>query len=304
MKPLLDSLSDLGAETSSTDGRCPISIKGRIKGGETSIKCTTSQYLSSLLICTPMADEDTVIRVQELNEKSYVKMTLDWLAKHGIEYEEKNLEYFKIYGGQKYEPFTVTIPADFSSATFPICAGVMCGKEVVISGLDMNDSQGDKAIIDILKKMGADITWNDDDLVVKKSVLVGREIDLNDTPDALPALSVIGCYAHGTTVLKNVPQARLKETDRIAVMTSELKKMGAEIEEREDGLIIKHSRLKGSVLRGYNDHRVVMALSLAGLIADGKTKIDSAESINITFPNYDKLMNAIGANMIIEDKEE
>jgi len=304
IKPLLDSLMDLGVETSSSDDKCPISVKGRINGGKTTIKCTTSQYLSSLLISCPLADKDTEIIVEELNEKSYVRMTLDWLDNQDIRYEEKNLEKFIIKGGQKYKPFTITIPGDFSSATFPICAGVMCGKDVVIKGLDMNDSQGDKAIINILKKMGADITINNDELIVNKSALKGMEIDLNDIPDALPALSVIGCYAEGTTILKNVPQARFKETDRIAVMTKELKKMGAYIEELEDGLIVKHSKLKGSSLNGYDDHRIVMALSLAGLIADGKTRIDSAESINITFPNYDKLMRSIGGYMKLENQEE
>jgi len=127
--------------------------------------------------------------------------------------------------------------------------------------------------------------------------LLGQELDLNKTPDALPAISIVGCFAEGTTIIKNVAHARIKETDRINVMKEELSKMGADIQETEDGLVIKKSKLKGAKVNGHDDHRVVMALSLAGLIADGTTEIETAEAINVTFPDYVEIMKNIGANM-------
>jgi len=132
---------------------------------------------------------------------------------------------------------------------------------------------------------------------VSSSKLTGCELDLNNTPDALPALAVVGCFARGETRLKNVAQARIKETDRIKVMAKELSKMGAKIEEMEDGLIIRQSKLKGTSVSGYHDHRVVMALSLAGMMAEGETEIDSAEAVDITFPGYVEKMCQLGARM-------
>jgi 3-phosphoshikimate 1-carboxyvinyltransferase len=189
------------------------------------------------------------------------------------------------------------VPGDFSSATFPLCAAAITPSRLLLKGLDMGDTQGDKEVINMLKSMGADIQTGEEGILVASSGLTGGELDLNNTPDALPALAVVGCFAKGETVLKNVAQARIKETDRIKVMATELSKMGADIEEMKDGLIIRQSELKGTKVRVYHDHRVVMALSLAGMMAQGETEIDSAESIGITFPGYVGKMCRLGARM-------
>jgi 3-phosphoshikimate 1-carboxyvinyltransferase len=138
-------------------------------------------------------------------------------------------------------------------------------------------------------------------IVVRRAELQGCELDLNNTPDALPAISVLGCFAKGETTIRNVAHARIKETDRIRVMTEELSKMGARIREAEDGMFIEHSELSGANLDGHGDHRVVMALSLAGLIAEGRTTIETAEAIRATFPNYIEVMKSLGANMRMEE---
>jgi 3-phosphoshikimate 1-carboxyvinyltransferase len=161
----------------------------------------------------------------------------------------------------------------------------------------MSDTQGDKEVFSMLSSMGASVQATAEGVLVSPGELTGAELDLNSTPDALPALAVVGCCAKGTTVLRNVPQARIKETDRIRVMATELSKMGASIEEMDDGLIIRESRLTGTRVRGYHDHRVVMALSLAGMVAGGETEIDTAESIDVTFPGYVQKMQALGARM-------
>jgi len=183
-----------------------------------------------------------------------------------------------------------------------IVAGVMLGEKIIIEGLDLKDTQADKEVIEYLKKMGANIQTEDKKIIIIKSDLVGCELDLNNTPDALPAVAVLGTYANGITVIKNVAHARIKETDRIKVMVQELKKMGAKIMETPDGMIIENSSLKGTSVTGHFDHRVVMALSLAGMIASGKTEVETAEAIDITFPNYVELMKSLGA--IIETKNK
>ncbi len=300
IQPLLKSFNELGAEALSlnNNGYCPISIKGKMQGGATEIIGITSQYISSLLLACPLLENDTEITVIKPNETPYIKMTLKWLDEQGIRYEASdNLTKFKVFGNQRYKSFEKTIPADWSSAAFPLVGAAITKSNILVKGLDLNDTQGDKAIIDYLKKMQADIQIEKQGIRIKGKPLQGCELDLNSTPDALPALSVLGCFAEGTTTLVNVAQARIKETDRINVMAEELSKMDADIKEREEGLIIHKSTLKGNKVRGHSDHRVVMALSLAGLIADKKTEITTAESISVTYPNYVKSMKLLGAKM-------
>lgn len=300
IQPLLKSFNELGAEALSlnNNGYCPIMIKGKMQGGATEIVGITSQYISSLLLACPLLENDTEITVIKPNETPYIKMTLKWLDEQGIRYEASdNLTKFKIFGNQRYKSFEKTIPADWSSAAFPLVGAAITKSNILVKGLDLNDTQGDKAIIDYLRKMQADIQIEKQGIRIKGKPLQGCELDLNGTPDALPALSVLGCFAEGTTTLVNVAQARIKETDRINVMAEELSKMDADIKEREEGLIIHKSTLKGNKVRGHSDHRVVMALSLAGLIADKKTEITTAESISVTYPNYVKSMKLLGAKM-------
>lgn len=306
IQPLIDALCELGAECAclNSDGRASylwqsLRVGGQLRGGRTSIACTTSQYLSSLLLCTPFAENDTEIDVTLLNEPGYVQMTLDWLDKQGIAYENQGFAKFRISGGQVYKGFDSCVPADFSSATFFLCAGAVFGEEVRLVGLDFSDSQPDKAVVDYLKAMGADIRIEKNALTIRAAELEGLEIDMNRTPDALPAMAVTAAFAKGETRLVNVAQARNKETDRIKCVAAELKKMEIDVEELADGLIIRQSEPKAAKLKGYSDHRIVMALSLAGLGSDEKCTIDTAEAMSVTFPGYVELMKSIGANMEI-----
>lgn len=299
VEPLLEAYRMLGAEgfVAGRNGCAPVVIRGRMKGGRTEISAVTSQYLSSLLISTPLAEGDSEIHVLTLNEAPYVEMTLSWLDSQKIEYERSGWDCFRVRGGQRYEGFTRRIPGDFSSATFFLCAAAITGSELYLRGLDMGDVQGDKAVVAMLEEMGAEIEVDRAGVRIRGGELKGGEFDINDTPDALPAMAVTGCFASGRTVLRNVAQARFKETDRIAVMARELGKMGARVEEREDGLVIEGRPLDGAAVSGYDDHRVVMALAVAGLAAKGKTVIETAEAVNVTFPDFVELMRGCGAKM-------
>ncbi len=300
MGPLIRSLRELGAEVvcERNNDMAPLWVKGPLRGGRTELEAISSQFLTALLVACPLCAQDSEILLTKLNEKPYVEMTLRWLNDQGIKYRvEGDIKSIKVYGGQKYRRLMRTIPADFSSATFFMVQAAISGRPFVLENLDMDDSQGDKAVLQYLKDMGARVDAAKSAITVTGGRLVGKEIDMNATPDALPAMAVAGCFAEGETVLKNVPQARLKETDRIHVMCEELRKMGANIRELSDGLIIQRSSLHAAEVRGHSDHRVVMALAIAGLNVEGRTTIDTAEAVGITFPNFVELMNGCGAKM-------
>lgn len=300
--PLAASLNDLGARVRSTrdNGLAPFVVEGRLRGGATSIEAHSSQYLTSLLLNAPLGDGETTIQVPLLNERPYVLMTLDWMRSQGIAFQHQELREFRIPGGQAYRPVDRRVPADFSSAAFFLAAGALGENSVSCLGLDLLDSQGDKAILDYLRRMGARVESQPEAVRVSAGELVGADLDLNDTPDLLPVMAVVGCFARGTTRLLNVPQARIKETDRIAVMRQELEKMGGRLEELPDGLVIHESKLTGAQVRGHSDHRVVMALAVAGLASPGETVIDTAEAAAVTFPNFADLMAALGAKLKVE----
>ncbi|MCH8203577.1 MAG: 3-phosphoshikimate 1-carboxyvinyltransferase [Candidatus Hydrogenedentes bacterium] len=298
--PLAQSLTDLGANAISQrgDGCAPFEISGTLRGGETSIEAVTSQYLSSLLMSTPLAEGDSTIHVPLLNERPYVLITLDWLARQGIRIEHNDdLSEFHVPGGQSFAPVDRRIPGDFSSATFFLCAGALAGNDIVCRGLDYADTQGDKAVVEYLRQMGAEVTVEEDEIRVKAATLSGCELDLNATPDALPMMAVLGCFAEGETRLVNVPQARMKETDRIAVMREELEKLGADVEELEDGLIVRESTLRGATVDGHADHRVVMALAIAATHIDGETIVEGAEAMDVTYPGFTEALAGLGGEV-------
>lgn len=299
---LLNALSSLGAECSSKtkSGTCPITVKGPLLGGTAAVKGITSIYITPLLVACPLVEKDTTLKVlPPINEKSYIKMTLNWLDFLGCACETDDYREIRITGGQRYEEFKRTIPGDASSAAFPLCAAAVTSSEVTIKGIDLTDPQGDKAIVEYLKKMGATVEVEDGSVIVHPGTLRGTSLDLTDTPDLLPILCVVGCAAEGTTILQNIEVTRMKETDRITVMTEELSKMGGNLTVKGEELHINKSNLKGTRVHGYGDHRVVMALAVSGMIAEGDTVVDSVESIDVTYPGFVESMQTLGADMEI-----
>ena len=293
LKPLLDALESLGAETESTEGFPPASIRGPLDGGECTIECKTSQYLSGLLLGAPLAIGDSHIKCSVLFEKPYVKMTLKWLDDQGIKYRiSDDLEEVWVKGGQSYKPLDTYIEGDFSSASFFFVAAAIHGTEVTVEGLEKNSTQGDKEILNILEKMGCSIKWNGMAVTVKgPEKLKGGVFDLNAIPDTLPALSVAAAFAEGDTILGNVEQARIKETDRIKVMRENLNELGVEADERRDALIIHgNGSVKGGKAKGYGDHRVIMALAILGTRTEEETEIDDVSAASVTFPTFFDLL--------------
>ena len=300
-RPVLEALGKLGVSFGFEAAGCdlPFWVQGPLRGGTATVSGFSSQFVSSLLFACPCAPVDTICTVENLHERPYVEMTLNWLDRLGIRYEASaDLSRFRIPGGQQYRPIDYTVPGDFSSATFAAVAAPLTHARLALRGLDFGDSQGDKAVFDVIARMGATVAKSVAGADVDgRGEVTGVEMDLNAMPDSLPALSVLACAARGETRLVNVAQARIKETDRISVMAAELAKMGADIRERSDGLDIRFRPLKGASVKGHGDHRVVMALALAGMIAEGETVIDTAEAAAVTYPTFVQDFRALGANI-------
>jgi 3-phosphoshikimate 1-carboxyvinyltransferase len=295
--PLLKSLNDLGAEAFSIKrNECaPLVVRGKIRGGRTVLDGrVSSQFLSALLISCPLAEDDAEIVIDgELKSRPYAEITLEMLEEAGAKVETDFKRFF-IPGGQRYRLEEYTVPGDFSSASYLLAAAAVTGSRLMVRGLRPS-RQGDSAIVSILRDMGAKISWDQEkgDLVIEGGDLEGVEVDASLTPDLVPTIAVLGSLARGKTVVKNAEHVRHKETDRLSAMAMELSKMGADIEERPDGLVIEGGRLGGAIVSGHHDHRIVMALTVAGLAA-GDTRIDTAESVSVSYPSFFEDMARIG----------
>lgn len=302
VKPLLEALSGLGAlaVSSRLDGYAPIIIKGAMQSGKTHLTGEDSQPVSGMLIACSFLRGKSTIEVTNPGEKPWIDLTLFWLKKFGILITHQDYASYTVPGDARIDGFNLTIPGDFSSAAFPIAAALVTNSELTLTNIDMDDCQGDKKIIEVLQKMGAKIDIDDKKKTLhvrKESKLQGIKIDVNDFIDATPILSVIATYAEGTTEIVNASIARKKESDRLHAMTTELKKMGANIEEKPDGLIISKSQLQGAHLTSWHDHRIAMSLSIAALGAKGETLIDGAECISKTYPAFAHDFRALGADI-------
>lgn len=306
MAPLLAALEQLGARTAAAPGgKCPLQVTGPLHGGQVAIDAQCSQFLTALLLTAPWIPGGIAIDVTKLAEEPYVEITLEWLKRLQVRcVAAADLRHFVI-PDSGYRGFTATIPADFSTAAFPLGAGLLAaGSEgVAIRNLDFGDAQGDKAVFAMVETLGARLRRGADGTVTvhRSPGLQSGRLDLNATPDALPLLAALAAANDGMTLeLANVPEARLKETDRIACMTAELRKMGADVTELSDGMIVRGRRLRGAALHSYDDHRIVMALAVAALAAEGESTIHAAEACAVTYPDFVKDFQALGADFRLE----
>jgi 3-phosphoshikimate 1-carboxyvinyltransferase len=300
MKPLLNALTELGvrAVSQNGDGNAPIIVRGPNKGRWAHIKGDiSSQFISSLLISSALKELDTeIVITTPLKSKPYVEITRDMMALFGgISTETKN--GYHVLGGQRYRPRDFTIPGDYSSAAFPLVAAALTGK-VSVTGLDPQDRQGDRSILDILSRFGAKVSWSEDRITVEKGELRAADVDVGDSPDSFPILAVLASQAEGETKLTNAEHLRFKESDRIATTVAFLKLMGADIEERPDGCVVRGpSKLKARTINPSGDHRILMAAAIAGLVAEGTTTITDGDCYSISYPRFVSDLKALGAQV-------
>lgn len=302
LHPLLDALSQLGAACFSLNnqGFAPAYIKGPIYPGIVHIDGKDSQPISALLIALSLLENRSDILVKNPGEELWVDLTLDWLDRFNLKYKKHSPYHYTLFGRGKIFSFTYQVCGDFSAAFYPIAAALITNSEIKISFLDFSEKQPDKAFIDIIRKMGAKISIDSKTITVhKNSFLKGYTIDVSPCIDAISILAVIACFADGKTILTNAAIARNKECDRLSSITKELKKMNANIEETDDGLIIKKSLLEGAKVFSYSDHRMVYSLTCAALGAEGKTQIEDTSCIQKTNPWFFEKMQNLGADLCI-----
>ncbi|MDF2549463.1 MAG: aroA [Chlamydiales bacterium] len=302
MQPLLSGLAQLGAATASLqkEGYAPVLVQGPLQGGIAVINGADSQPVSALLIAAAFAPHETELIVENAGEKPWVALTLNWFDRLNIAYKQSDFSRYRLFGNSRYLAFSYRVPGDLSSLAFPVVAALITGSTLTIGDVDFSDPQGDKELISILQQMRADISYDIDQktLTVRGgSPLEGVSIDINACIDALPILAVAACYAKGSTRIYNGAIARHKECDRIRAVAKELKKMGALIAETADGLLIEGSSLKGTDLHAYQDHRMVMALTVAAMGAEGSSTVDSIECVAKTFPHFLAEFQRLGASL-------
>ncbi len=309
--PLLNALKYLGGNFKILDDQIQIKRENqtcqsiKIRGD------ISSQFITALLIVCPLlnCEKGNYIDIElttPIISYPYVKITLDVLNAFGINIQEdiKNRK-FTVLCGQRYRSQAYEIPGDFSSAAFIMAAAIISRKSshVIINNLNVHNSQGDKKIIEILKEMGANIEYNEENSQIiingnlNKYPLKGIEVDCQEIPDLFPVLSVLGAFAKGKTVLYNASNVRLKESNRMSAIARELSKMGVQVAEEEDKLIVNHcDNLKGIVIDHENDHRIAMACVIAALYADSISKVKIIEIVRDSYPHFIDDLKKLGVN--------
>jgi 3-phosphoshikimate 1-carboxyvinyltransferase len=296
---LVDALREAGAEITykENEGYPPLEIKANgLNGGDVQIEgAISSQFLTALLLAAPMAKEDmTISIIGELVSKPYIDITLHIMKVFGVEVLNENYEIFRIKGRQTYKAVdSFMVEGDASSASYFLAAAAIKGGTVKVTGIGKNSIQGDVAFADVLEKMGAKVEWGDDFVSVTRGELNPIDMDFNHIPDAAMTIATTALFAKGTTTLRNIYNWRVKETDRLFAMATELRKVGAEVLEGEDYLeIIPPKILKHAVIDTYDDHRMAMCFSLLALDPASVT-INEPECTAKTFPTYFEVLESI-----------
>ena len=305
MQPLLDTLGQLGVQAWSSRGNgcAPVVVKtGGMRGGKASIRGdVSSQFVSSLLISTPMAEIDTTLRVADAVSRPYIEMTLRLAEHFGVKVRTDGYSEFEVASGQEYRAADFSVPADFSSASFIVAAVAMVGGKVRIENLDSSLPQGDAHIIEIARLMGAKVAEEKGALVIASDgdKLRGGTFDLGDTPDLLPVVAALALRCDSPVVIVGTAHARFKETDRIAIVAEELSKLGVDVKERDDGLQIRpqKGRLEAAPMDAHDDHRMFMAFSLASMLIPGGAPVVGAESLDVSYPTFLEDIRKLGAKV-------
>lgn len=299
LEPYYSIFMTQGIKYETNDGRLPLRIDGRLTQGEFKLEGNiSSQFISGLMFALPLLQGDSQITItSRLESKPYVDLTMKTLKDFSIEIENHDYRNFFIKGNQKYRATNCTIEGDFSQAAFWLAAGAL-GSEVSCRGLDMDSMQGDKAVLDIISRMGGKIVALPDNVRVLPSDTRGTIIDASQCPDLVPILAVLGAIGEGRTEIINAERLRIKESDRLKAISSELGKLGACIEEREKGLVVDGIKsLKGGRVDSWNDHRIAMALAIAATRCEEPVIINDSACVNKSYPGFWEHYKALGGKI-------
>ncbi len=275
-------------EYSNENGKLPLSIIGKLKSGRLEIEGNiSSQFISGLMFALPLLDGDSeIILTSKLESKGYVDLTMSVLNKYNIEIENDNYQRFFINGNQKYKSRNYKIEGDFSQAAFWIAASIL-GSKIKCVDLYKDSLQADRTILNILKDMNADIISSHDSVIAYAERTKGTTIDVSQCPDLVPILTVLGSLSEGTTRIINAERLRIKESDRLKAISTELNKLGGDVIELNDGLIINGKQsLGGGVVDSWGDHRIAMALAIASIRCDNPVTITNSDVVKKSYPRF------------------
>lgn len=298
---LLDAMSQNG--TLSSSNKLPLELSGKLKAGTFEISGSiSSQYITGLMLALPLLDGESTIRLTSvLESKRYVDITLDVLRSFGIEFQcnetlEGLTEYVLPCGKGFCAPDVVNVGGDWSNGAFFLVAGAI-GNDISVSGLSLSSAQGDKEILDILKKFGADIQIDGNEIKAVSRKLIGTTIDINETPDLLPILSVLASFADGETKFVNGARLRIKESDRLKSTAAMINNLGGSAVELPDGLIIKGNagmKLRGGTVDSFHDHRIAMSAAIAASCCEDSVYIKDAGAAAKSYPDFYKDYKNLG----------
>lgn len=292
IEPLLEALRSLGVRCQKIGNT--IYVKGKPVGGNVNIEGNiSSQFISALLLISPMIGENVLIRCNNIESKPYINLTVDIQKKFGAKVLWSN--GFEIFP-QKYRPIKFGVEGDWSSASNILVAGALCGK-VKVKGLNLESMQADRKIVGVLEAMGAKVWANENIVMVEKSSLESIEFDISDCPDLFPPLCVLCSQAEGESIIYGVERLKFKESNRLYVMKENLERMGIRSKVGENFFKIFGSKAYGAKIDPANDHRIAMALATLALVAKGETIISNAECVRKSFPEFWKVMIGLGANV-------
>ncbi len=288
LKPYYDIFDLQGIKYSPAQG-LPVTVEGRLRSGEFKLPGNiSSQFVSGLLFALPLLKGNSeIIITKPLESQSYIDLTLSALAKYGIEVTNNNYQRFIVPGGQKYQSGNADVEGDWSQAAFWLVAGCLNG-DIICGGAEAASLQGDRVVKDILTAMGGNISMADGGLQAVTSMLHGTVIDAADCPDIIPVLTVAAAVAEGTTKIINAGRLRIKECDRLHAIAAELNKLGADVTEQAESLVVKGKPqgLLGGSVSAWNDHRIAMSMAVASLVCRGPVIIGGSESVKKSYPTF------------------
>lgn len=288
LKAYYEMFNEQGISYDTKEGLLPLTIKGRIQPGTFKLQGNvSSQFISGLMFLLPLLEGDSkIIVTTELESSGYVDLTIDVLNQYGIVVKNEGYREFSIKGNQQYRSCDTRIEGDYSQAAFWIVAGTL-GTGLTCLDLNTRSLQGDRVILDIVKEMGARVTVEGDRLEVLAAETTGTTIDAGQCPDLVPILAVLGALSKGTTRIINAGRLRIKESDRLKAISTELNKIGAKIQELEDGLVIEGvERFHGGTVDSWNDHRIAMALAVASIRSTEPIILTGYEAVKKSYPHF------------------